>query len=200
MKYLFLLLAIAAWSSAPAQTKEKRISLSVTNQHTAFPFSKFGNLFSGPLHPGFETGYGFNWRSRKKHDLFQWFKAGYFYHRFVQHAFPLYTESGYRYKFSERIAVQASLGAGLLYSITDAAVLHKTDNGDYEQEQHPARAQAMFSLTLGPEYTWQLNSRPMILFVHYQQRLQTPFIKSYVPLLPYNQVAIGAFTTLKGRK
>ena len=32
---------------------------------------------------------------------------------------------------------------------------------------------------------------PLKLFIHYQQRLQMPFVKSYVPILPYNSFLIG---------
>jgi hypothetical protein len=35
------------------------------------------------------------------------------------------------------------------------------------------------------------SSRPMKIFASYQQRVQLPFVKSYVPLLPYNGLLIG---------
>jgi hypothetical protein len=34
------------------------VSLAVTNQHSAFPFSTFKNLFTKEFNPGVEVGYG----------------------------------------------------------------------------------------------------------------------------------------------
>ena len=98
-KIIIFLLLIFGWSANIfAQKKGKAISFALTNNHSAYPFSKLGSLFTKEYHPGFEAGYSFNWKTKPKHDWYQSFKAGYFYHRFVQHAIPLYTQLGYRYK------------------------------------------------------------------------------------------------------
>src|SRR5687768_7201100 len=199
MKRIFLLVFLFTGISAPAQKREKFISLSITNQQTTFPFSKFASLFTKEFHPGLEAGYGILWRSRKKHDLLQSFHAGYFYHRFVQHAVPLYTQLGYRYKWPDRFSIQAAAGGGYLHSITDAAVLKADENGNYRNAKGMGRGQAILLISLEPEYQMQLQQLPARIFLRYSQMLQTPFIRSYVPLLPYNQVAIGVSCTLKVR-
>ena len=73
MSLLFFLLPFLVFS----QQKDKQISFALTNSHTAYPFASFSKLFSGPYHPGFELGYGFNWTNRKKHDWYQAFRLGY---------------------------------------------------------------------------------------------------------------------------
>jgi hypothetical protein len=181
-----------------AQHRSRVVSLAVTNQHSAFPFSTFKNLFTKEFHPGVEVGYGFNWKTRARHDWYQDFKAGYFYHRFVQHAIPVYTQLGYRYKLGKTVRLTAALGAGYLHSVPATAVLELRNDGTYENAKGIGRGQALFNFTAGVQYVVTGNNpRPATVFLNYQQQLQAPFIKSYVPLLPYNSVALGFSVPLK---
>jgi hypothetical protein len=179
------------------EAKKKKISLNYlslafTNNHTAFPFSSFSQLVAGEWHPGFEAGTGFNWSEKRKHDWFQDFRIGYFYHQFVQHGIPLYTSFGYRYKFSERWNAQAGIGAGYFHSIPDQQRFKLNENGDYEKLGGIGRGQAMIVFNLSAGYRFNLEKqRPLEVFTTYQQRIQTPFVPSYVPLLPYNTLMIG---------
>ena len=197
MKWKFLLICLVACTTAFGQKRERFLSTSITNQHTDFPFSKFGSLFTREFHLGFEAGYGFLWRSRKKHDLLQSFHAAYFHHRFVQHAVPLYTTLGYRYKISERFSFQAAAGGGYLHSVTDAAVMKADEFGNYRNAKGLGRGQAIIVFSLAPECKTTMAQRPVRFHLRYSQMLQTPFVRSYVPLLPYNQIAIGASFHLK---
>lgn len=179
-----------------AQRKEQVVSFAVTNHHSAYPFSVFANLFAKDLHPGIEAGYGFNWKSKPKHDWYQTFRAGYFYHRFVQHAIPVYTQLSYRYKLSKPVHLTAALGADYLHAIPATAVLHLNDNGTYKKAKGIGRGQAILSFAAALQYIMH-KEKGSALFLEYQQQLQTPFIKSYVPLLPYNAVALGYKVSLK---
>ena len=89
MKHLIIFSLLFALSAQAQKKKQKFISLAVTNSQTATPFGKFSGLLFKDLHPGMEAGLGFNWKTKKKHDWFQEFKAGYFFHRFVQHGIPV---------------------------------------------------------------------------------------------------------------
>ena len=173
------------------QRKEKQVSLAFTNNHSAYPFGSFAKLFSGPYHPGVELGYGFNWTTGKKHDWYQAFRLGYFYHRFVQHGIPLYTQAGYRYKPWNHVGLNAAIGAGYLHSIPATAVLKMNGNGDYEKANGIGRSQAMFNLSIGGSYTFNKKQNAPTVFLQYTQQVQAPFINSYVPLLPYNTMALG---------
>jgi len=173
------------------QHKDKQISFALTNSHTAYPFASFAKLFSGPYHPGVELGYGFNWANRKKHDWYQAFRLGYFYHRFVQHSIPLYTQVGYRYKPWNRVNFNAAIGAGYLHSVPATAVLKMNANGDYEKAKGIGRSQALFNLSFGGRYAVNKKTDAPTIFLQYTQQLQAPFINSYVPLLPYNTMALG---------
>ena len=191
MRKLLLLLGVALSLTAFSQKKNKEVSIAVTNNHTAYPFASFSKLFTGPYHPGFELGYGFDWRTRKKHDWTQAFHIGYFYHRFVQHGIPIYTQFGYRYRLWERINFNADIGAGYMHSIPATAVLKANDNGDYSKSKGIGRGQAIANFCIGARYKLDKTTNPPAVFIQYTQQLQTPFINSYVPLLPYNTIAVG---------
>ena len=183
------------------QHHERFVSFAITNQHSAYPFSVFANLFAKDFHPGIEVGYGFNWKTATKHDWYQAFKAGYFYHRFVQHAIPLYTQVGYRYKLQERFRFSAALGAGYLHSIPATAVLELANDGTYKNAKGIGRGQALLNFTIGAQYILSKNQQnATAIFMDYGQEIQTPFIKSYVPLLPYNHIALGISHSLKAKK
>jgi len=197
MKLLITTACCVLFINVTAQ-HNKQIGVAITNSNSAFPFSKFGGLFQAPFHPGAEFSYGFNWKTKAKHDWYQQIMLGYFYHRFVQHGITLYTNAGYRYKFSSRLFAEASLGAGYLHSIPATAKLKLDDNGDYNNNKGIGRMQAMMVFNIGCGYNINPSAkRPVTLFANYQQRIQTPFVKSYVPLLPYNSLMIGARISMK---
>ena len=56
----------------------------------------------------------------------------------------------------------------------------------------------MFVFNIGGGYVFNPHAKkPLSVFATYQQRIQTPFVKSYVPLLPYNTLMLGCKITLK---
>jgi len=178
-------------STSGRGNKLDHFSLAFTNNHSAYPFSSFSELVTGEWHPGIEIGTGLNWSVRKKHDWYQEFKLAYFYHQFVQHGIPLYTNFGYRYKFSKHWDAQAGLGAGVLFSIPDHKRYKLNREGNYEAH-NKVRLQGMFVFNVGSGYRFALDKKhPLEAFVTYQQRIQTPYVPSYVPLLPYNSLMFG---------
>lgn len=166
-------------------------SMAVTTSHTAFPFGNFSSLFTKEFHPGFEVAAGFDLKSKEKHDWFLELKSGYFYHRFVQHGIPVYANLGYRYKLNSQFSAETSLGLGYMHSIP-ATSKFKLENGEYVNNKGVGRMQGMVNFALGLNYVLNPSvKKPITAFALYQQRLQMPFIKSYVPLLPYNSFQLG---------
>lgn len=119
-------------------------------------------------------------------------KFAYFFHRFVQHGFPLNLNFGYRYKINSRLSAETSIGAGYMHSIPAAGKLKLNENGEYVNNKGAGRMQAIVTYGLGLSYAMNPSSaQPVRIFTNYQQRVQMPFVKSYVPLLPYNSFMIG---------
>jgi len=194
MKKLILFLALVfLFTAATAQTdkREKWFMIDAMNVHTAKPFGSFAGLFGQEVHPGLEVGIGWNWKSKAKHDWFQEAKLGYFYHRWVQHSIALNTEFGYRYKLPALFSIEAKLGAGYSRVIVanQVFIIDIDKNRQYTQITS-GRGQAIVttSFALNKAFGKERDKR---IFFQYQQRLQTPFVKSYIPLLPYNIAALG---------
>lgn len=198
MKILFTIFCICLLFRTDGQS-HKQVSFAILNTASAHPFQKLGNLVTTIHHPGFEIGYGFNWKTKNKHDWYQEIKAGYFYHRFVQHGIPIYTNVGYRYKFSKNWSAQSAIGAGYFHSIPATDQFELQDDGNYKKKKSLGRIQAMAVFNLGVGYTFP-GKVPMKIFTTYQQQIQTPFVKSYVPILPYNTLLIGVSIPRKSKK
>ncbi len=187
---------ISAFSCAQAPVVPKNrqlneISIAFSNSQPAMPFGKFSTLFSGNHHPGVELSTGFNWKTKPKHDWTQSFNLGYSYHRWVQHSIVLYTETGYRYKLPAGFSIESKIGLGYMRSIVATETFSDgVEDGKQYSKITSGRSQMVASLSFGAAKT----INPPIgcrVFLNYQQRIQTPFIHSYVPLLPYSIVKAG---------
>ncbi len=177
------------------------VSIALTNNQSAYPFSAFTDLVAGEWHPGFEVGTGFNWKSKPHHDWYQEFRLGYFFHQFVQQSITLYTSFGYRYNFDKRFSAQLGLGAGYLHSIPNHDRAKLNADSVYEIIHDIGRPQLMVVLNIGLSYKIATQSRhPLHLFMTWQQRIQTPFINSYVPILPYNTLMFGVKRSIAPKK
>lgn len=192
MKQLFIFLATVFITLAVKGQGNKYISIAGFTTQTALPFGKFSGLFKDVAHPGAEITYGKDISNKNKHSFFLELKVAYFFHRFVQHGIPVYLNFGYRHKISSRFSAETSIGAGYMHSIPATAKLKLNGNGEYKNNKGIGRMQAMATYGLGLGYTPHPSSpKPITFFSIYQQRLQMPFVKSYVPLLPYNSFMIG---------
>jgi hypothetical protein len=200
MKYFLVTMAWLTTVISLNAQNEKYLSLAVYNTQNAMPFGKFSGLFSEILHPGIEFGYGKIFSKKEKHEFFGEVKLSYFYHRFVQHGIPLYLNFGYRRKIVQRLSADASFGLGYMHSIPAAGKYKLNSEGEYENNKGAGRMQATASFGIGLNYVLNPASvRPVKVFAIYQQRVQMPFVKSYVPLLPYNSFMIGASRPIKKR-
>ena len=178
-------------STAQKKEKTKYLFIAVTNSHTAQPFHSFARLFTSNYHPGVEIGAGIDWINKSKHDWFQTFSTAYSYHRWVQQSIVLYTELGYRYKFPKGFGLAAKIGGGYMRAIIVTDVFSDgMEDGKQYSSAKAGRNQAILTGSFVFNKTFQTPIKTN-LFLEYQQRLQTPFIASYVPLLPYNIMMLG---------
>ena len=168
-------------------------SVAVTTMHTNLPFHSFSSLFTKEYHPGVELGTGFSWKQKTRHDWYQELSFAYSYHRWVQHTICLYSAVGYRYKFPKGFTADASIGAGYLHAIADSKLFKLQPDGTYKKKFNGGRAQAMAAFTIGIGKSFASGNA---IFLRYQQRVQTPFIKSYVPVLPSNLLMLGLTVAL----
>ncbi len=200
MRRFIITLTVIMLTMTTTAQKQKYLAIATYNTQTDYPFGKFAAMFSKVYHPGIEVTWGKNFSVKQKHDWFWDLRASYFFHRFVQHGIPVYTNIGYRYKFSKRFSADAALGGGYMQSIPATAKLKLDANGDYKNNNRVGRAQAIAAFGIGAGYNIHPSSgRPIKIFIAYQQRIQMPFVKSYVPLLPYNSFMIGFSRPIKAK-
>lgn len=199
MKHLFITILLVGISFFVLAQKEKYISAGVYNTQTAMPFGKFAGLFTEILHPGFEFGYGKILSQKQNHEWFGELKLSYFYHRFAQHGIPIYINGGYRHKLVNRLSVESSLGLGYMHSIPATGKYKLNSDGEYENNKGIGRMQATVSFGIGLNYSLTSEPNSLRIFTIYQQRVQMPFVKSYVPLLPYNSFMVGVSKPVKKR-
>lgn len=188
-QYLVLLIFLKAFCSLNAQKHElDHYSISITTLHNNLSLGSFSSLFVKDYHPGFEVSTGYKWSEKQKHDWFQELQFGYSYQRWIQHSISLYTSAGYHYKFSKGFSSDISIGVGYLHAIPDSKIFKLRENGTYKKKFNWGRPQAMAALGIGIAKSFHSGKA---IFLKYQQRVQTPFIKSYVPLLPANLLQAG---------
>ncbi len=187
-KIFFLIIIGISTNSANAKRPFTHIGIAVNNYVTAKPITGIGQLFTTIWHPGVTLQTGLNWKDKTNFSLNQTFKLTYFNHRFIQHGVGMYSEFGIRYKKVKNFGFTAALGGGYLHTINHTAQLKQKDDGTWERKFR-SRPQALISLSLGVDY--KINKKGHKIFVRYQNLLQTPFVASYVPLLPYNVFHLG---------
>lgn len=164
------------------------VSLEAGNAVTALPIVGAPQLFYTNYHPYITMGTALVWNEKGKHAWEQTFNLGYIYHRFVQHSIPLFTETVYRLNTGKNFALRAHLGVGYLHSIPGTDRFELNDDGEYERIKNLGRAQGMGKISFSGLY--RVNSS-YSLSLNYGVIMQGPFVKSYVPLLPYNTIQLG---------
>lgn len=175
--------------------KSKPVAISVFNNATLLPPASLTAVSNQPLHPGFAVSYEFGGKEKEKYKWFQNVSLGYFYHRYVDQAILLYSQAGYRRYFG-KFSAEGSLLGGYMHSIllTDRAV--KQSNGTYQVKQGFGKPQFIFGAGIGFGYNFGSVEKLRRLFLNYDIRMQTPFVKSYVPLLPNGSLSAGIQFTI----
>jgi hypothetical protein len=179
--------------SLSAQKRLTSISFETGNSVTALPFTGAPELFYANYHPFTTLGASLVWKEKNKHAWEQSFNLGYIYHRFIQHNIPVFTEIIYRNNISKNFALRAHLGAGYLHNIPAMDRFELNSQGEYDKIKNLGRAQGMFKLSFSGMYT--INNSYSIS-MNYGVLMQTPFVASYVPLLPYNTLQLGVHKSL----
>src|SRR6187402_2759705 len=77
-----------------SQSNKLPIIISVFNESTAIPFTRF---FTTPVHPGIQIGTEFDYNTNEHTRLFQTANVSYFYHNYLAQGIGIHTELGYEY-------------------------------------------------------------------------------------------------------
>ncbi len=194
-KILYLIVVLAPFLAQGQAWKMKPVSISVFNNATMLPPASLTATFNQPIHPGLTAAYEFGWKETPKHKWFQNAGVSYMYHRYVYQAILLNSQAGYRLKIN-KFSVEGYLQAGYMHAflLTDRAVLQS--DGTYKAEKGLGKPQFIAGAGAGLGYNLGSETKLRRIFINYDIRLQMPFVKSYVTLLPNGALSVGMQFTL----
>lgn len=197
MSYKILIIVIALLISLSSYSQESRTGYLLSNNNTSFPVLGYPKLFYSQFHPGIDLYHEWKMNKSKKSQLWYSFNIGGFYHRFIQTTVKLFPKIEYKYFLNDKVNLQIGLGGGYLHSFDNVKIMKLNSDGVYEtQSTFKGRAQFMITLDWGLGYKLKNDFQLLMLF---RTIMQGPFIKSYVPLVPYNSFAIGLNIPLKSK-
>jgi hypothetical protein len=190
-KSIILLILVSPVLLMGQSWKENPFGVSVFNNATMLPPASFIATFTQPIHIGLTASYEFGWKEAPKHKWFQNAAISYMYHRYVYQAIILESRAGYRWKI-RNFSVEGYLQAGFMHAfyLTDRAVLQP--DGTYLAKKGYGKPQFLVGAGIGLGYNLGDDKRVRRIFLDYDIiRLQMPFVKSYVPLLPNGTLGLG---------
>jgi hypothetical protein len=182
---LFFLIPTLVFS----QNKPIPISVSLFNESTAIPYTRF---FTTPIHPGLQLGTEFNYINKEHSRLFQTANICYFYHHYLTQGIGLYSELGYEYRMKFGLAFQGQLGLGYMHTFA-VADEYTFSNGHYEKKTDKGNARLFPSLSFDISYYIKKSEKnsPEI-FVRYQSWLEYPYSPDFIPVMTHINLHIGA--------
>lgn len=171
------------------QGKPIPINISVINQSTAIPFTRF---VSTPIHPGLQVGTEFEYQVNENSRLFQTANINYFYHSYLAQGIGINTEFGYEYRFKNGLALSGLLGVGYLHTFATAEEFTFTI-GQYEKKADKGNARLYPSFSLDIGYYLKMNEKnsPKI-FIRYQSWAEYPYSPEFIPVMTHINLHIGA--------
>lgn len=170
--------------------KANPVSVSVFNNATMLPPASFTAIFNQPIHPGITAAYEFGWKEVSKHKWFQNTGVSYMYHRYAYQAILLNTQAGYRW-MPGAFSLETYLDAGYMvaFYLTDRCI--QQEDGTYIAKKGAGKPQFTFGAGFGLGYNLGKEERIRRIFLAYDVRMQMPFVKSYVTMLPNGALRIG---------
>jgi hypothetical protein len=183
---LFLFLSISLDSIS--QNKCKPINLSLFNESTAIPFTRF---FSTPIHPGIQLGTELNYKTKEHARLFQTANICYFYHNYLAQGIGLHSELGYEYKIKLGFAISGLLGLGYMHTFATAEEFTFA-NGQYlkKVDRGNARLYPSLSVDIGYYLKNSKKNSPKI-FIRYQSWAEYPYSPDFIPIMAHVNFHVG---------
>lgn len=189
MKRVFIILFFTFPSVLFGQEKAIPINISLFNESTAIPFTRF---FTTPVHPGLQLGTEFNYNAKENSRLFQTANVCYFYHNYLAQGIGLNSELGYEYRLDCGLAFEGLLGLGYMHTFATTEEF-SFSNGQYEKKADKGNARLYPSIALDVGYylKGKENSSSKV-FIRYQSWAEYPYSPGFIPVMTHISLHIGA--------
>ena len=170
------------------QSKPIPVSISLFNESTAIPFTRF---ITTPVHPGIQVGSEFDYSQKKHSRLFQTADVSYFYHNYLAQGIGLSSALGYEYRLSNGLAFEGLLGIGYMHTFATTEEFTFTD-GQYVKKTDKGNGRLIPSLSFDIGYYWHPSSddSPKV-FLRYQAWAEYPYSPDFIPVLTHINLHLG---------
>ncbi len=170
----------------------QRLSVSLYNQSTAIPYTRF---FTTPVHPGFQVAAEFDLNDRPHGRAFAAAHLGYFYHRHLAQGFYVGGDLGYEARTRAGISFAGLLGLGYLRTyVTQPEYIFQ--NGQYLRRPDKGNGRLMPSLSVETGYYFDQERNSTQLFVRYQSWVEYPYSPGFIELMSHINLHLGVRFTL----
>jgi len=188
MKRKFILLLILLPFFSFGQGKEIPINISLFNEATALPFTRF---LTFPVHPGIQVGTEFNYKIKTQTRFYQTANISYFYHNYLNQGIGLYTEVAYEYRLKFGLAFTGLFGLGYMHTFATTEEFTFT-NGQYEKKTDRGNARLFPSLSLDIGY-YIIKDKPNSpkIFLRYQSWIEFPYSPGFIPAMTHINLHVG---------
>ena len=185
---LATLLAVVAPALLWSQTKTLPINVSLFNESTAIPFTRF---ITTPVHPGIQVGTEFDYTSKAHTRLFQTLNASYFYHNYLAQGVGFYSELGFEYRMTSGLSFTGLFGLGYMHTFATTEEFTFSD-GQYSKKADKGNARLFPSLSLDIGYYLRASeaNSPRI-FIRYQAWAEYPYSPDFIPVLTHINLHAG---------
>jgi hypothetical protein len=196
MNRLLIILIFIFPASLSGQEKAIPINVSIFNESTAIPFTRF---FTTPIHPGLQLGTEINYKVKEHSRLFQTGNICYFYHNYLAQGIGINTELGYEYRLNSGFAFSGLLGVGYMHTFTTAEEF-TFSNGHFEKKADMGNARFYPSISIDIGFYLkksELNS-PKV-FIRYKSWAEYPYSPDFIPVMTHINLQIGLKFFIKKR-
>lgn len=170
------------------QEKKIPLNISVFNEATAIPFTRF---FTIPIHPGLQLGTEFNYYNKEYSRLYQSVNVCYFYHNYLAQGIGINSELSYEYRLRLGIAFTGLLGLGYMHTFATSPE-YILINGRYEKrvDKGNARLYPSVSIDIG-YYLKPAEKNSLKIFMRYQSWAEYPYSPDFIPVMTHINLHIG---------
>lgn len=164
------------------------VNLSVFNESTAVPFTRF---FTIPIHPGLQIGTEFNYKVKKHSRIFQTANISYFFHNHLAQGIGFNTEIGYEYSLNSGFAFTGLIGLGYMHTFSTAEE-YTFSKGEYVKKSDKGNSRLCPSISLDVGYYLNKSEKnsPKI-FLRYQSWLEYPYSPDFIPVMSHINLHLG---------
>lgn len=172
--------------SVEAQNLKYPVIISLFNEATAIPFTKFITI---PIHPGLRVGTEFKLKDGKLIKLYQTTNLGYYYHQHLAQSIFIGTETAIEVKLK---GWKSAVKIGVAYlHVFRTAQSYKLINEEYVPAPDWGNPRIMPSLSIQTGYFFNSKPLPLEIFIEYQSWMEYPYSPGFIPLMTHINLHVG---------